>query len=208
MVKKIQKASAVLDSQTLDNSYWKVVSQIECPNKYLTCPTENSEIINQSNNEFNNFAPAQQIMSLDMMYYLPDDILTKVDRAAMSVSLETRIPFLDHRVIEFASSLPLNLKINQGQSKWILRQILYKYVPQNLIERPKMGFSIPLSEWLRGPLKSWGEELLSSNKLKCDGFFDVSSVRKLWLEHISGKHDWSNQLWNILMFQAWKKYNE
>jgi asparagine synthase (glutamine-hydrolysing) len=146
---------------------------------------------------------SEQIMLMDSVTYLPDDILVKIDRAAMGVSLETRVPFLDHRVVEFALSLPIELKIRNGQSKWILRQVLDKHVPKNLVERPKQGFGIPLGEWLRGPLREWAEQLLDESRLRSEGFLNPKVVRQRWLEHISERRDWEYHLWNVLMFQAW-----
>ena len=146
---------------------------------------------------------AQRMMFIDGLTYLPDDILTKVDRAAMAVSLETRVPFLDHRVAELAWRLPMRLKIRGGVTKWALRQILYERVPKALIERPKSGFAIPVGQWLRGPLREWAEALLDERRLEEQGYLDVVKTRKLWSEHCRGKRNWTSRLWNILMWQAW-----
>ncbi len=144
-----------------------------------------------------------RMMLLDSLTYLPDDILTKVDRAAMGVSLETRIPFLDYRVAELAWRLPLDTKINNGETKWPIRQVLYKYVPKVLIERPKAGFAIPVGQWIRGPLREWAADLLNEERIRREGYFNPELVQQLWQQHLSGKYDWTPRLWAILMFQAW-----
>ena len=145
----------------------------------------------------------QRMMLWDSLTYLPDDILTKVDRAAMGVSLETRIPFLDHRVAELAWRLPLEMKIKNGEGKWPVRQVLYKYVPRELIERPKAGFAVPVGQWIRGPLREWASDLLDEKRIQREGYFNPKLVKELWEQHLSGRHDWTPRLWAILMFQAW-----
>jgi len=142
-------------------------------------------------------------MAQDMIFYLPDDILVKVDRAAMAVSLETRVPLLDPEVVEFAWRLPIDMKIRNGTTKWPLRELLYRHVPRPLIDRPKMGFGIPLDAWLRGPLREWADSLLEEARLKREGYFDPAPIRRAWAAQLRGNSDQSSRLWPVLMFQSW-----
>ena len=197
---KIHKAARVLGSRTSRDLYRNLVS--------VANPLELTLKSKELAMEYRNTWPidsdlAHQMMALDTISYLPGDILVKVDRASMSHSLESRVPFLDHRVVEFAWKLPISMKIRGSDSKWILRTLLEKYVPATLFERPKMGFGIPLDTWLRGPLREWASELLSPSKMKDQGFFNSNSVQRLWGEHLGGKQNFQHPLWIILMFQAW-----
>jgi len=146
----------------------------------------------------------ERMQFLDLTTYLPDDILTKVDRASMAVALEARVPLLDHRVVEFAWRIPRKSLVRNGVNKWPLRQLLYRHVPPALVERPKMGFGIPLGEWLRGPLRDWAETLLNEQRLQEAGLVDAGQVRKLWAEHLSGHRNWQYLLWNVLMLEEWR----
>ena len=145
----------------------------------------------------------EKMMALDSLNYLPGDILVKVDRASMSTGLEIRAPLLDHRIVEYASGLPLEFKLKDGVGKRLLRQVLYEYVPKKLMERPKMGFAVPLAEWLRGPLKNWASDLLDRQSLVSQGFLDPDLVSEKWREHLTGHRNWEHQLWGVLMFQSW-----
>ena len=143
------------------------------------------------------------MMALDALTYLPGDILAKVDRAAMGVSLETRVPLLDHRVVEWAWRVPLRFKLRDGTGKWLLRQVLYRHVPRELIERPKMGFGIPVDAWLRGPLREWASSLLEPRRIAAQGIFDSSVLQRCWDDHLSGRGNQAYRLWDVLMFQSW-----
>lgn len=200
---KLHKGAAVLGSRSLDALYLNLVSHWTDPSSIVIGGKEPSTLLVGQTPSLDGLDSIQRMMALDTLTYLPDDILAKVDRAAMAISLETRVPFLDHRVVEFAWRLPQSLKLRDGQSKWALRQVLYRHVPKALIERPKMGFGVPIGEWLRGPLRDWAEHLLQPSRLQNEGFFQASEIGKKWQEHLSGQRNWQHHLWDILMFQAW-----
>ncbi len=203
---KLYKLGYVLDCKSIKDVYKRIVSHHEDPSSLLISAEESDTILTRSSSVFSSIHSMSDIefmMALDFITYLPDDILVKVDRAAMGVSLETRVPFLDHNVIEFAWSLPLNIKIRNGQTKWPLKNILYQYVPKVLIERPKMGFGIPLDDWLKGPLREWVETLLSKERLIREGYFKAETIENIWRDHLSGKKNSAYLIWNIVMFQAW-----
>lgn len=151
---------------------------------------------------------ASRMMAMDGLTYLPDDILVKVDRASMAVSLETRAPMLDRDVVEFAWSLPAHMKLRDGQGKWLLRRLVDRHVPAAMMERPKQGFGIPLDQWLRGPLRDWAEALLADDRLRAEGYLDPGSVRAAWRRHVAGEADLGMPLWSVLMFQSWLESNE
>lgn len=200
---KTHKLAEILTAGSAEAIYHRLVSHWKQPEEIVINASEPSTILTDRTDwpDFSDFN--HLMMYLDTMSYLPDDILTKVDRAAMGVSLETRVPFLDHRVVEFAWKLPLHMKIRDGQGKWILRQVLERYVPRELTERPKMGFGVPIDSWLRGPLREWAEELLDETRLRNEGYFNPAPIRQKWQEHLSGQRNWQYHLWDVLMFQAW-----
>ena len=196
-------ATRLQQADKVEDLYYSLVSEINNPQQLVINAIEPESWLTKTglNQSFSD--PQLNMMYMDSMTYLPDDILVKVDRAAMAASLETRVPFLDQHIIDLAWSLPMSMKFKKGQTKWLLRQVLYQYVPKQLIERPKAGFGIPLGEWLREPLREWVEGLLNKTRLQQEGFFKGALVRELWQEHLSGKHNHQILLWNVLMFQAW-----
>ncbi|MDE3022000.1 MAG: asparagine synthase (glutamine-hydrolyzing) [Pseudomonadota bacterium] len=200
---KLHKGAGVLASTTVNELYLGMVSHLRKPADWVIEGQEPPTYLTGLRPELGALGAVERMMALDMISYLPDDILVKVDRAGMGVSLEGRAPFLDHRIVEFAWSLPLEYKLRDGQTKWPLRQVLYRHVPRELIDRPKMGFGVPLHDWLRGPLRDWAENLLSEARLRREGYFRPEPVREMWAEHLSGRRNWMANLWSVLMFQAW-----
>jgi asparagine synthase (glutamine-hydrolysing) len=204
---KLHKGAGVLPSTTVDELSLGMVSHLRNPAQWVINGQEPPTHLAGLRPDLGELNSVERVMALDAISYLPDDILVKVDRAGMGVSLESRVPFLDHRVVEFAWSLPLDYKLRAGETKWPLRQVLYRHVPRALIDRPKMGFGVPLHDWLRGPLRDWAEELLDEARLAREGYFRPAPIRQIWAEHLSGKRNWMAQLWNVLMFQAWLEAN-
>lgn len=199
---KLHKVAQVLDAPDLLSLYTRLLAHCSNPEQIVA-----GHFAHEGGDERSAWlpsqSPAEQMMLLDCVGYLPDDILVKVDRASMAASLETRIPFLDHRVVEFSLRLPLSLKIRAGTGKWLLRQLLSRYIPTDLFERPKSGFAVPLSNWLRGPLRPWAESLLDEDRLGREGYFNAAAVRKVWAHFLRHGGNLQFHLWDILMFQAW-----
>jgi asparagine synthase (glutamine-hydrolysing) len=183
--------------------YHNLISYWRRPAEVVLGASEPPTILTQPSDWARPADLGRRLMYLDLVTYLPEDILAKVDRASMGVSLEARVPILDHRVVEFAAHIPTSMKIRSGQAKWLLRQVLYRYLPGKLIERPKMGFGVPVEDWLRGPLRDWAEGLLNQDRLRREGFFRPEPIGECWAEHLSGRRNRQGHLWNVLMFQAW-----
>jgi asparagine synthase (glutamine-hydrolysing) len=201
---KVHKAAALLSQSSLASYYSSVIGKWDGPVEVLPLSTVLSTRSEQLTLDSSLHETVDRLRLMDMLTYLPDDVLTKVDRASMSVALETRVPLLDRRVAEFAWSLPKELLIRNGAGKWLLRQVLYRYVPKVLVERPKSGFSVPLGEWLRGPLREWAEDLLSERALAISGV-EPKPVRKLWDAILSGTSSQHYALWNVLIYQDWAR---
>jgi asparagine synthase (glutamine-hydrolysing) len=199
---KLHKLAGVLESE-IDQIYLRLLSHWNEPDELVLGGHEPPTILRDQSVKELVPDPVRRMQYLDTLTYLPDDILVKVDRASMAVSLEARVPLLDHRIVSFAWSLPEQMLRRDGQSKWILRQVLYKYVPKELIERPKMGFGVPIDSWLRGPLRDWAESLIDESRLRREGFLRPEPIQQKWKEHLSGQINWSYLLWDILMFQSW-----
>jgi asparagine synthase (glutamine-hydrolysing) len=202
---KVHKLAEIMTVGSPEAMYLRFVSHFKEPASVVVGSSEPPTLLTTRSQwaDLPNFT--QWMMFLDTKTYLPDDILTKVDRASMGVSLEARVPLLDHRVVEFAWRIPLSMKIRNSEGKWLLRQVLYKYVPKELIDRPKTGFGIPIDVWLRGPLRDWAESLLDEGRLRREGFFNPQPIREKLGEHLSGKRNWQYYLWDVLMFQAWNE---
>lgn len=205
---KLQKLAEILAIPNPQSLYYRLVSNCINPESIVYQSLEPATVLNDSNIWTELSDLTECMMYLDTVTYLPDDILAKVDRASMGVSLEARVPYLDHRVVEFAWQIPLSLKIRNGIGKWLLRQVLYQYVPAPLVEGPKMGFAVPIDQWLRGELRDWAEALLDEGRLRREGFFNPEPIRQKWEEHLSGRHDWKYYLWDILMYQSWLENNQ
>jgi asparagine synthase (glutamine-hydrolysing) len=203
---KLYKAASALRLNNPYELYRRLVTHWEPSDLMKIDKLEELQTIlwdNSVADDFPNLLDRMQF--LDLVTYLPDDVLAKVDRSSMAVGLEARVPLLDHRVVDFAWRLPHSAKIRGGTTKWLLRQVLYRHVPKELVERPKMGFGVPIGNWLRGPLRDWADDLLSEKRLEETGFFDAARVRTYWDEHLSGRHNWQYLLWDLLMFESWRE---
>ncbi len=200
---KVHKIANAMQADDIIALHRRLASAENEPESWVLGGREQLDVFTNVNTDIAAMDSIDQMMALDTISYLPDDILAKVDRAAMANSLETRVPFLDPDVIDFAWSLPSSHKICNGQTKWPLRQLLYRHVPQSLIDRPKMGFGIPVADWLRGSLRDWAEDLLDEKRLRETGYWNADLVRNAWDIHVSGQQNLSGKLWSVLMFEAW-----
>ena len=204
---KIHKLGEIIQEQSPDLIYRSLVSQWKSPCEIIPGSKENETFLTKELGGISESDIEQRMMFLDGLTYLPDDLLVKVDRAAMGTSLETRIPFLDHRVVELAWRLPLEMKIKSGAGKRPIRKILENHLPRELFDRPKMGFAIPVGDWLRGSLRDWAEDLLSEEKLGDSNVFDVSKIRGVWARHLTEGSGLAYQLWTVLIYQSWREAN-
>jgi asparagine synthase (glutamine-hydrolysing) len=200
---KLHKGAGVVDSDSIAELFLRLTSHELEPDNWVRGGAEPATLLRGARPDLSGLDDVSQMMALDGVTYLPDDILVKVDRAAMAVSLESRVPFLDHEVVAFAWTLPLHYKLRDGVTKWPLRQLLYRHVPRQLVDRPKQGFAIPVGEWLCGPLRDWAEILLDADKLEREGYWNTAVVRRAWADHLSGRRTFTVKLWSVLMFQAW-----
>lgn len=205
---KLRVLADILPAESAEALYRAILSHWDVPGSLVIGASEPPTPLTDRTQWGNLPDLLRRMMYTDAMMYLPDDILVKVDRASMGVSLEARVPLLDHRVVEFAWQLPVSMKIRDGRGKWILRQLLSRYIPPALFDRPKMGFGVPIGAWLRGPLKEWGEALLDEKRLKDQGLLNPDLIRGKWGEHLSGTMNWEIPLWDALMFQAWLEHEQ
>jgi asparagine synthase (glutamine-hydrolysing) len=202
---KLHKGARAMAGRNSDALYLNLVSLWTNPESLVPGAHEPRTVLTGADTPLRELPDVPRMMAFDLLTYLPDDILVKVDRAAMAVSLETRVPLLDHRVIEFAWQLPMTHKLRDGVSKWALRQVLYRHVPRALVERPKMGFGVPIDSWLRGPLREWAESLLDERSLRDEGLLAPEPIRRAWDNHLDGSANRQYPLWNVLMFRAWHR---
>ena len=201
--RRLRSRSEVFRAKTPEELYLRGVSQWRALSEIVIDGSVPPTVFTEPSRWPAGCGMIDRLQFMDSVSYLPDDIFTKVDRASMAVSLEVRVPLTDHRVVEFGWSLPQRLKLRGSQGKWVLREVLHRYVPRALVERPKMGFSVPVGKWLCGPLRDWGEALLDESRLRNEGYFHPGPIRQKWNEHLAGTRNWEYDLWNVLMFQAW-----
>lgn len=205
---KAQKLADVLSVNSPKAIYYRTLSHWTELSEIVVGSREPRTLLDRIDELDSKYNIEEVMMLTDLENYLPDNILTKLDRASMAVSLEARVPLLDHRVVEFSWRLPLRLKIRNGKKKWILRQVLEKYVPEKMMDRPKMGFGVPVDQWLRGPLRDWAENLLDESRLQGEGYVNPAPVRQAWKAHLTGRGAWQYHLWDVLMFQGWLEENQ